>query len=111
LIVKAIDPYSFGSMDLTFISGDFLKDCLPRDKQYLYNYFKTDIQICFVRYIHTFGNHTYFAEHTGCPCTRRNLQILTAKLHGIEDAHRKAKSRMDFDLLEKIEKGKFKLGG
>ena len=95
-------------MDMEFVVGEFLKDCLPREKQYLYKYFDTIIRRVFVRYMHVFGDHTYFVEHTGCLCTRRNQQALAMKLREIEEAHRIAKSQMNLELLERIEKGDWK---
>ena len=98
-------------MDAHFISGLFLSDCLPRDKQYLYRYFKTRIQRAYVRYVSVFGNHKFFVEHTGIPASNRSLQLLAVRLHIIEEAHRTAKSNLDLDALEQIEKGNFNLDG
>lgn len=92
-----------------FIAGDFLDECLPKDKQYLYRYFRTNLQKQFVRYMQVFDNSRFFAEHTGQVCQRRNRQLLGVKLRKVEEAHRNAKLNMDFDLLEKIEKGKLRV--
>jgi hypothetical protein len=95
-------------MDTLFLAGDFLGDCVPRDKQYLYRYFKTDLQKQFLRYMCVFDSLRYFTEHTGYVAQRRGLQVLNKKRQMIEAAHRDAKRRMDLELLEKIEKGKYK---
>jgi hypothetical protein len=92
-------------MDLIFVSGIFLEDCLPREKQYLYNYFRSDLQKAFIRYMHFFDSWTYFCAHTGHLCTKRCLQLYVLKLREIERAHAAAKAAMNFELLEKIEKG------
>jgi hypothetical protein len=96
-------------MDAHFISGDFLSVTLPKEKLYLLRYFSTDIQRAFLFYMHVFGEWSMFMDHTGHRCSRRNLQILSVRLVDIQAAHKKAKESFDFDALEKIEKGKYKV--
>lgn len=96
-------------MDLEFISGDYFEIAIPKDKAYLNRYFTTDIQRQFLRYMLVFGHPRHFCEHTGYVCARRNLQILHRRMKELESAHLRAKEAMDFDVLECIEKGMYKL--
>lgn len=96
------------SHDLLFIAGDFLRDCLPKDKHYLYQYFTTKVQRSFLNYVHLFNDMRFFNEHTGSVGEKKNLYMFHDKLKTIEQAHRNAKANMDFEQLEDIEKGKFK---
>lgn len=94
-------------MDLEFISGDFFEIAIPKEKAYLNRYFSTDIQQQFLRYMLVFKEWRFFCDHTGFACTRRNLQLLERRLKELEAAHANAKQEMNFDALERIEKGRF----
>lgn len=96
-------------MDLHFISGDYFEATLPKERAYLERYFATDVQRAFLRYMHVFGDWKLFIEHTGHFCSKRTLQLLHQKLQKLEAAHKAAKASMDFDALELIETGKYKI--
>jgi hypothetical protein len=106
------------SRDLAFISWQFETIELPRDKAYLYKYFKTKIQEAFLKYIHVFGDFVHFSDHTGMHCSLRWLKMLHARMVCLEELHRRAKQGIDhfgghdyesaMKTLAKIEKGKFK---
>lgn len=96
-------------MDAQFLSGEFFEADLPRDKAYLKRYFSTDIQRAFLKYVTIFGDWKNFIEHTGFYCSKRNLQVLHARLKKLEKAHKAAKSSMDFNALESIESGRFRV--
>lgn len=81
---------------------------IPREKSYLYKYFKTPVQELFVRYMHVFGEWTHFMPHTGYRCEDRWLKILHTRLVNLELLHAQAKKEMDFELLKVIETGKYK---
>ena len=95
--------------DLIFISGSFEDFEIPKDKNYLFKYFRKEIQQRFVRYFFAFNSFENFVDHTGFYCQRRWLKILYNKLLKLEALHKTAKSNMDFQTLLKIESGKYKI--
>ena len=100
--------------DLEFISGNFLDHEVPKNKRYLLKYFKTDLQLAFLRYYLVFGRHLNFVDHTGHYCSRRTLWILQSKYHCIVDTYEKAKKALTeegMEMIHKIESGKFILTG
>ncbi len=94
--------------DIVFIAGNFLEAELPREKQYLFRYFRKPVRRKYLCYYHVFGNDVFFAEHTGFRCSIRSRQLMRKKLATLERVHKEAVAAMDFDLLSKIEKGKYK---
>ena len=82
---------------------------MPREKAYLYRYFKTKMQEAFLKYMHVFGDPTHFTDHTGFRCTPRWLKILQTRLARLEKYHREAKQKLDLEILAKIETGRFKV--
>lgn len=100
-----------------FISGRIFDTEPPKDKRFLWKYFTTDVQRLFVKYYLTYGNYTYFTEHTGCYCSKRWIRHLKRKIEKILRTHQKAKEAArsgDFEtsakLLVDIESGKHKFG-
>lgn len=94
--------------DLAYLSRVYEED-VPKDKAYLYKYFKTDVQQAFIKYVQVFGEYTHFMEHTGHRCSMRWLDGLYARLLKLEALQRKAKQDMDFQLLARIEAGRYKI--
>lgn len=94
--------------DLIFISGDFFDFEIPKEKNYLFKYFRKDIQQKFIKYFFAFGDFENFVDHTGLYCQRRWLKILYKKLLKLESAHKIAKSNIDLNTLIRIEAGKYK---
>jgi hypothetical protein len=97
--------------DLLFISGEFDGFDLPKEKNYLFKYFRKDIQQKFVRYFFAFNDFDNFVDHTGLYCQKRWLKILYNKLLKLESLHKQAKSSIDLETLLKIESGKYKIRG
>ena len=95
--------------DLKLISGEFFDFDLPKEKQYLFKYFPTEIQQQFLRYYYIFGDTEQFMDHTGWFCTKRWLNKLVAKYNKIVAAHDAAKEKADFTTLAEIQNGKFKI--
>jgi hypothetical protein len=95
--------------DLKLVSGGFFDLELSKEKQYLYKYFDTEIQMQFLRYYHTFGNCDRFMEHTGFFCTKRWLRDLKNKYEKLVVIYDEAKKNMDFTLLANIQNGNFKV--
>ncbi len=95
--------------DLALLSRQFENVELPRDKAYLYKYFKTDVQLAFLKYYHVFGEYTNFSDHTGIHCTLPWLKKLYERVVKLEELHRQTKRDFDLETLARIEKGKYKL--
>ena len=93
---------------LKFIGGVFFGYDIPKERLYLFRYFKTDIEKAFLRYYYCFGEFEFFTEHTGWFCQKRWLRLLLKKHDRIVELHDKAKKEMDFTLLARIESGKHK---
>lgn len=96
------------SLELEFIAGNFFDYPLPKNKQYLYKYFKPEPQRQFVRYYLLFGNTTRYVEHTGSYCSKRWLFKLKQKLDYLESTLQKARADNDFSLVGEIESGRHK---
>lgn len=94
--------------DLLFLSMDYEILEFPKDKYYLLKYFRKEIQQRFLKYFFVFNDFKNFVDHTGWYCQNRWLKILHKKLIDLESIHKEAKSRMDLELLFKIESGKYK---
>jgi len=95
--------------DLIFLSGCFDDYELPKEKNYLFKYFRKDIQQKFVKYFFAFNSFENFVDHTGFYCQNRWLKMLYKKLIKLESLHREAKSTFNFDMLAKIESGRYKI--
>ena len=105
---QTVCGFLFKMNDLKLVSGAFIDLELPKDKQYLYKYFATEIQMQFLRYYFVFGNYDRFMEHTGYSCAKRWLRDLKNKYEKLILTHDEAKKNMDFTLLAEIQSGKFK---
>ncbi len=90
------------------VAGEFLEIELPKEKQYLLRYFRKPMRQAYVRYMHVFGNDLFFSEHTGWRCSIRSRQLMRKRLTALEKLYRDARKEMDLDLLEMVEKGKYK---
>lgn len=98
--------------DLKFLGGSFLDFDIPKDRLYLYHYFRTDIEKQFLQYYYAFECDTdfkRFTEHTGLHCQLRWLRLLK-KRHDLIVEHRD-KAKADFNIQEValVESGKRKL--
>lgn len=94
--------------DLIFISLDYENYELPKEKLYLYKYFRKNVQQMFLKYFFSFGDFDNFVDHTGFYCQKRWLKILYKKLCKLESLHKKSKKELDFETLTSLEKGKYK---
>ena len=98
--------------DLEFISGYFFDYEISKDKRYLLKYFKTKLQLAFLRYYLIFGDHRNFKDHTGHHCNPRMLFRLKNKLKALEIAYKEAKASLTEDgmrTIQLIEIGQFVL--
>lgn len=94
--------------DLLLVGGEFLDGLLPKERQWLWKYFDTDIERQFVAYYETFGSYTHFTAHTGFYCTKRWLKKLKQRYNVLNAAHQQARTLGDFELTAEIEMGEYK---
>ena len=94
--------------ELEFISGRIFEISLPKDKLYLFRYFKKKVQRQFIKYFLTYGTITHFVDHTGIVVSKRWMHKLQSRLIRLEEARQKAKRDFDLEFITDIEIGKFK---
>lgn len=97
--------------DLALIAGRFLDEPVPKEKQYLYRYFKTDIQKLFARYYLDFGRYIHFVEHTGIYRSRRWLKRMSHRFAVVVEAYNQAKQEGDFETISEITMGTWRPEG
>lgn len=97
--------------ELAFIGGLFFDFVLPKEKNFLFRYFRTDIEKAFLRYYYCFGEYEFFSDHTGYSCQQRWLKLLKIRHDRLLAVHAEAKKEADFEQLARIESGKYKLEG
>lgn len=95
--------------DLKIISGDFLEIDLPKDKKYLLKYFKTDLSKKIAIYYFHFKNIDNFVNHTGYFCEIDYMKKCVNRYKTIEKEHDEALKEFDFEKMEKIQNGTFKI--
>jgi len=95
--------------DVQFLSGEFFDLEIPREKRWLLNYYKTPVQLQFLRYYLVFGNVEYFKDHTGIDVNPKYIRRLEAKYHILIDMQESAKKRFDVERLWEIETGRKKI--
>ena len=104
------------TIDLKLISGDFLYDDLPSDKEYLRKYFPSEIQNRFLVYYVNFrelkGSKLFFArsfvDHTGIYCDDKWVCKLIARIEHIEKAVSLAQKQFDLEKLAQLKCGTYK---
>ena len=103
--------------ELKFIGGHFFDYELPKDKQYLFKYFRGPAEEQFLRYLYCFGNYDNFRNHTGFYYQNRWFHILRKRHDMIVSYYENVRheisqsedDEMDLGLLMQIEKGKIKI--
>lgn len=93
--------------ELIFLSGRFFEYDLPKEKQFLFKYFTTDVEKQFIRYFYCFRQWEYFTDHTGLYCQQRWLKMLKHRHDQLVAVHAKAKREIDLEALAEIETGKY----
>jgi hypothetical protein len=96
--------------ELDFLAGKFFTYELPKERVFLFHYFKSPIEEQFLRYHFCFdGDLEYFKDHTGIHCQERWLKILTKRLKQLIEVRDWAKKSFDLGKLARIETGDFNL--
>jgi len=93
--------------DLYLMGGSFLVDPLPKEKDYLYHYFKTHVQQIFVKYYYDIGSTELFFQHTGVYANDHWLKKLRNRFGVIEEAYKRAKEEGDFETIAMIKAGQY----
>lgn len=96
------------NLELEFLAGNYFDQEISSEKSYLLKYFKTEIQLHFLKYYIKFHARDSFIDHTGFYCSERHLQRLEKKFLKLEDAVQEAKKTFDFKALEVINAGKWR---
>jgi hypothetical protein len=91
-----------------FLAGNFFDFEISKERNFLFKYFRSPLERQFVRYYLCFGEIEYFTEHTGHFCQKRWLKILKQRFDKIIAFHNQCRENMELELLEKIEKGRYK---
>lgn len=96
--------------DLEFIAGTFFEYDIPKEKRYLLKYFKSEMQVAFLKYVLCTGEWEMFREHTGHYCTKRMLYTLANRLDVLTETYSKAKADLSEEgmrLINEIEMGRY----
>jgi hypothetical protein len=91
-----------------FLAGEFFDLPLPREKAFIFRYFRSPLERQFVRYYICFGQIDNFIHHTGFFCQRRWLRILRNRYEKLVKLHEKYKTEGNLEKLNQLEKGKLK---
>jgi hypothetical protein len=95
--------------DLKLIRGDFLDMFLPKEKKFVLNYFKTNLARKIIMYYFVFNTIDNFVNHTGYFCDYVYLKRCMDKYKEIIKEHDSALKGLDFEKMEKIQNGSFKI--
>lgn len=82
---------------------------IPKEKKFLFNYFKNPIQDAFIRYLIFFENYDNFRDHTGYMCQDRWLKQLFSKYNKLIYLYNTFKKEMNLEKLSKLDSGKIKI--
>jgi hypothetical protein len=91
-----------------FLAGVFFDIELPREKLFVFRYFRSPLERQFVRYYYCFGEIDNFVDHTGFACQKRWLLILKKRFDKLVEKHGEYRKEAMLDQLKEIEKGKIK---
>ena len=94
--------------DALFLAGVFFNFDVPRDKQFLFKYFRTAIEKQFVKYYLCFGDIDNFVDHTGYFCQKRWIVMLKKRMDKILSVYREYKNNFELEKLREIESGRYK---
>ena len=95
--------------DVHFLSGEFFDLEIPKELKWLLNYYKTPVQIQFLRYYLVFEDVKFFKDHTGINVNSKYLRRLEVKFHILKDMRNVAKKNFEVERLWEIETGRKKI--
>lgn len=91
-----------------FLAGLFFEFDAPREKRFLFKYFRSPLEQQFVKYYLCFGEIDNFVDHTGYFCQKRWLRILKKRMEKIINTYEEFKNNFELDKLAEIENGHYK---
>ncbi len=95
------------NLDSILISSKFIvEDILPKEKKYLYKFFKSKTLRIFVRYYNLFRDHHNFSNHSGIRMTVKKAGLYRMKFELLEKMYDEARKAGDFELIAMMESGK-----
>ncbi len=94
--------------DAMFLAGAFFNYYVPREKQFLFRYFRSPLEQQFVKYYLCFGDIDNFVDHTGFFCQKRWLRILKKRIDKIISVYETYKNNSELDKLRELENGRYK---
>lgn len=95
--------------DAVFLAGLFFEYEIPRDKMFLFKYFRTPLEQQFVKYYMCFGEIDNFVDHTGYFCQKRWVRLLKKRMDKLLNVHETYKNNFELDKLRELESGHYKL--
>ena len=91
-----------------FLAGVFFDFDIPREKKFLFKYFRSELEKQFVKYYLCFGEVECFSEHTGYLCQKRWIGILKKRFDKIITVYNNYKTNFKLTELKELENGKYK---
>jgi hypothetical protein len=101
--------------DLDYAAGNFLFGDIPSDKEWLRQYFTSELETLFLSYHVLLGDlypkegflryYNLFRDHTGCLCSTRWLRKLLRRYRDIETALAEAYAKPDLPMISRIKIG------
>lgn len=94
--------------DVEFCS-EFMRRPVPKGHSWMNKYFKTRTKRLFLKYFLLFGCTFRFSQHCGEVCTKRYIKKMKRQFNMLKEKYERARAELDFDALERIEKGRCRL--
>jgi len=92
--------------DAVFLAGVFFEYEIPRDKMFLFKYFRSPLETQFVKYYMCFGEIENFVDHTGYFCQKRWVRLLKKRMDKLLKLHETYKNNFELDKLRELEEGR-----
>jgi hypothetical protein len=94
--------------DAVFLAGLFFEYEIPKDRLFLFKYFRTPLEQQFVKYYLCFGEIENFVDHTGYFCQKRWVRLLKKRMDKLLKIHETYKNNFELDKLREVEEGRLK---
>lgn len=94
--------------DALFLAGVFFDFEVPKERQFLFRYFRTPLEQQLIKYYLCFGEIDNFVDHTGFFCQKRWLRILKKRIDKLISVYEEYKKNFELDKLRDIESGRYK---
>lgn len=101
--------------DLHFAAGNFFFGDIPKEQEFLRQYFTSDLELMFLSYYELFGSvykqegflrfYNIFQDHTGCACSTRWVRKLLKRHKDITQSLEQAYQISDLKMISRIKAG------